>query len=76
MRCCSRLLALLFLKLDDVLNLAVESIAKSIKGFGADSFPSFDTIEGIGGETLLEDQVIFGQALFKKGFVERLVANH
>lgn len=29
-RCCSQLLALLFLKLDDVLNLAIQSVTKGV----------------------------------------------
>ena len=46
---------LFFYKFDNIIYTAIQCITKSIQGFGADCFSFFDSIQGIGGKTLLKN---------------------
>jgi len=61
---------------NNIFNTAIQSIAKCVKCFCADRLSLLDTIERIGRETLLENEVILCDVLFEQSFIERFVADH
>ena len=67
---------LFFLKFNNIVNLAVQGIAQSIQGFCANGFPLFDSVQGVCGEALLENQVVLCDSLLKKCLIKGLVADH
>ncbi len=67
---------LFFYKFYYIIYIAVKGVAKGIQRFGAYCFAFFHTMKGVGGKSLLKDQVIFGYSLFEKRFIKRLVGNH
>lgn len=60
----------------DVLNFAVEGITKGIECLCAYRFAVLDSMYGIGRKPLFVNQMIFGNVLFKKRFIKRLITNH
>ena len=47
-----------------------------VQRLGVDSLAFFHAVQGVGGESLLENQMIFGYAFSVKCFIEWPIANH
>ena len=62
--------------LDHVFHFAVQGVAEGIQRAGTDGQAVLDAVEGVGGKTLLVDEVILCNTLLKKGFIKRFVADH
>lgn len=67
--------ALFFFKFENVGNFAIQGVAKGIKRFCADRLSLFDSMKGVGGKTLLEDQVIFSYTFFVESFIKGSITN-
>ena len=50
---------LFFYKFDDITDFTIQCIAKSVQRFCVDGFAFFHAMEGVGGKTLLINQIVF-----------------
>lgn len=49
---------------------AVQDKTEGVQSFQGDILPLFYPVEGIGGDTVLEDKLVFGHALFQQSFIK------
>ena len=66
---------LFLFKFNYITYFAIKNIAKGIKRFCADRLSLFDSMKGVGGKTLLEDQVIFSYTFFVESFIKGSITN-